>query len=156
MTPKAATLYQLFDASSLQNAERQMKAGERITAGQLADIIAADPGAPRPRWFDALLVKALRGELKLKPGRRKESCLAQFRFAAAAYEYRGVLKGLLADKEGPDPNPKPTTKPKTKRRPDGLPGPCDPAHQRAAEIIIKEWRLAMSWRAFLNRVSSEK
>jgi hypothetical protein len=62
------TLYDLFDATSLQNCERLANTGEIPTADQLADIIAANPGEPLPLRFNELVVKALRRELKQKPG----------------------------------------------------------------------------------------
>jgi hypothetical protein len=138
------TLYDLFDATSLKNCERLLQSDEIPTADLLAGIIAADPGGPRPRWFDELVVKALRGELKQKPGRRKQSFFEQCRFAAAAYDYRRLLAKMpkCAEALGPDRS--------------GGPSLSEPRHEQAAKIAITKWRLHMDWRAFLNRISSEK
>jgi hypothetical protein len=143
------TLYDLFDATSLQNCERLLQSGEIPTADLLAGIIAADPGGPRPRWFDELVVKALRGELKQKPGRRKQSFFEQCRFAAATYDYRRLLAKMPKRAKASGAGGKPASL-------RGRPSLSEPRHERAAKIAIKKWRLHLDWRAFLNRISSDK
>jgi hypothetical protein len=142
------TLYDLFDTISLQNCERQANIGEIPAADQLADIMAANPGEPLPLWFNELVVKALRRELKQKAGRRKESAIEQYRFAAAALDYKCLLSEPLEREKASD------LRVKSSRR-DKQP-PSEPPHVRIAKSVIQNWRLHMSWRAFLNRVSSEK
>jgi hypothetical protein len=141
------SLFDLFDATSLQNCRRLLQNGEIPTSDQLADILEANPTNP-PLWFTDLIAKSLRGELKRKPGRPKDSFLSQCRLAAAKQDYQAWL-GWLARRE------------KTL----GLRGWSilrgkdwwyGPPHERAAKIVIQRWRLHISWRSFLNRVSSEK
>jgi hypothetical protein len=63
--PNNPTLYDLFDACSLQNCERLLNSGEIPTPEQLADIIE-NVREPLPRWFNQLVAKGLRSELKEK------------------------------------------------------------------------------------------
>ncbi|MGY4406860.1 hypothetical protein [Bradyrhizobium sp. USDA 3315] len=142
------TLFDLFEATSLQNCKRLLDAGEIPTSEQLADILSANAHRPLPAWFLDLVAKALRGELKRRAGRPKERLIQQIRFAAATADY-GPHLGWLTKRD----------------RTSGLRGWSllrhqdwwsGPPHERAAKIVIKKWRLPISWRSFLNRISSDK
>jgi hypothetical protein len=141
------TLYDLFDTSSLQNCQRLLQNGEVPTANQLADILEANATNP-PLWFINLIANSLRGELKRKLGRRRESFLSQCQFAAATHEYQTWL-GWLTRREK-------TLGLKGWSILQGKDWWCGPPHERAAKIAIQRWRLHMSWKSFLNKISSEK
>jgi hypothetical protein len=142
-----STLYDLFDNNCLQNCQRLLQNGEVPTPDQLADILEANATNP-PLWFIDLIAKSLRGELRGKPGRRRGSFFSQCQFAAARHDYQIWLSWL-------------TRREQTL----GLKGWSilsdkdwwsGPPHERAAKIAIQRWRLHMSWRSFLNKISSEK
>jgi hypothetical protein len=138
-----SSLYELFEATSLQNCRRLLDDGEIPPPKLLADILEANADRPLPAWFVELVAKSLKGELKRKPGRPKETFFARCQFAAAQHEYLSLLKWLVK-----------------REKTLGLKGwperRTGPPHERAAKIITEQWRLHMSWRSFLNRVSSEK
>ncbi|MCP1834157.1 hypothetical protein J2R76_002494 [Bradyrhizobium sp. USDA 4532] len=143
-----ATLYDLFEATSLQNCKRLLDAGEIPTPQQLADILSANAHQALPAWFLDLVAKGLRGELKRRAGRPKERLIQQIRFAAASADYGAHLSWLIK-----------------RDRSSGLGGWSilrdqdwwsGPPHERAAKIVIRKWRLPISWRSFLNRISSDK
>jgi len=113
----------------------------------LADIIENARG-PLPRWFNQLVAKGLRGELKQRRGRPKESVIKQYRFVAAAFGYKRLLRRMSKCTNASEVEGRSSLRGKQSRR--------EPAHERAAKIVIKKWRLHTSWKAFLNRVSSEK
>ena len=142
------TLYDLFEATSLQNCKRLLDAGEIPTPRQLADILSANAHRPLPVWFSDLVAKSLRGNLKRRAGRPKAPPILEIRYAAATADYRAYLAWL------------------TKRdRTSGLKGWSilrkqdwwsGPPYERAAKIVARKWRLPISWRSFLNRISSDK
>ncbi|WP_338824294.1 hypothetical protein WDM22_16190 [Bradyrhizobium septentrionale] len=142
------TLYDLFEATSLQNCQRLLDAGEIPTSGQLADILEANADQQLPAWFIDLVTKNLRGELKRKAGRRKEPALFFYRLAAAAEDYQSLLRELQEQEL--------TSQSKSLSRIGGKNGSSEPPHERAANITIQRWRLAMSWRAFLNRIAQNR
>src|SRR6185312_10787848 len=96
-----------------------------------------------PPWFVEIVTKSLRGKLKKRAGRPKESWLSEVRFAIARLEYQRVLAWL-----------------QKRELSSGLVGWAavrgkdwwtGPPHERAARIITARWLKHMSWRAFLNR-----
>lgn len=145
---KQTSLYELFEASSLQNCQRLLDNGEIPSPELLAEIVEANVDTPFPAWFIELVAKSLRGELKRKSGRPKESGFAHYRFAAACYEYHSWLNWLT--------NREQTLGLKGWTILRGQDWWAGPPHERAARMIVKKWRLHMSWRSFLNRLSSEK
>jgi hypothetical protein len=142
------SLYELFEATSLQNCQRLLDNGEIPAPELLADILEANAGKPLPAWFIELVAKSLKGELKRKPGRPKETFLARCRFAAAEHEYLSLLNWLVKREKTLGLKGWPILR--------GKEWWAGPPHERAAKIAIEKWRLHMSWRSFLNRVSSEK
>jgi hypothetical protein len=146
--PPQPSLYELFEATSLQNCQRLLDNGEIPAPELLADILEANADRPLPAWFIELVAKSLKGELKRKSGRPRETLFARCRFAAAEHEYLSLLKWLVK-----------------REKTLGLKGWSilrgkewweGPPHERAAKITTEKWRLHMSWRSLLNRVSSEK
>jgi hypothetical protein len=142
------TLFDLFEEQSLHNCQRMLGNGDIPTARQLADVLEANAEKPLPAWFIAVLVKSLRGELKRKAGRRKEPTNSLYRFAAAEYEYRSLLNWLT--------NPTKSLDLEGWSIPPGFDRSSGPPHELAARTVIERRRLHMSWRSFLNRVSSQK
>ena len=142
------SLYELFETTSLQNCQRLLDNGEIPAPKLLADILEANADRPLPAWFIELVSKSLKGELKRRPGRPKETFFARCRFAAAEHEYLALLKWLVKREK--------TLGLKGWSILRGKEWWAGPAHERAAKIITERWRLHMSWRSFLNRVSSEK
>lgn len=143
---KHPSLYDLFDATSLLNLERSIAEGKVPTAAELAAVLEANSERPLPPWFVAMVVKSLRGELKMPRGRPKESFFSETRFKIAKWEYPLYL-AWLQKREGSS----------------GLEGWsavrgkdwwAGPPHERAARIVTARWLKHVTWRAFLNRVSS--
>jgi hypothetical protein len=143
---KPPTLYDLYHPTSLLNLERSIAEGKIPTAAELATILEANSEKPLPPWFVATVVKSLRGELKKRRGRPKESALSAIRYALAEAKYLRYLTWL-----------------QKRQRSFGLEGWSavrgkdwwsGPPHERAARIVTQQWLKHMSWRAFLNRISS--
>jgi hypothetical protein len=139
-------LYDTFAATSLHRWERLVKDGEIPSPQQLADIIDANADKQLPAWFLDLVGKSLRGKLRGKPGRPKQNALSQIRFAVAQAEYPKLLRWL-----------------KNREHQSGLKGWSvlqgqqwwsGPPHERAARIVTARWLRHMSWKSFLNRLSS--
>jgi hypothetical protein len=139
-------LYDMFDATSLHRLERLVKDGEIPSAKQLADILKANADKQLPGWFLDIVGKSLRRQLRGKPGRPKQNALSQIRFAVAQGEYPKLLRWL-----------------KNREQRSGLKGWSGlhgqhwwsgPPHERAAKIVTARWLRHMSWKSFLNRVSS--
>jgi hypothetical protein len=143
---KVPSLYDLYGPTSLVNLERSIADGKMPTGPEIAAILEANSDEPLPPWFITIVVKSLRGELKKRPGRPKESSLAELRFAIASWKYPRYLAWL-----------------QKRQRSSGLDGWAavrgkdwwtGPPHERAARIVTKQWLKHMSWNAFLNRISS--
>jgi hypothetical protein len=141
------SLFDLYGPTSLLNLERSVGEGKIPSAGELASVLEANSDRPLPPWFVAMLVKSLRGELRRRPGRPKQSFLADTSFEVAQWKYHRCLAWL-----------------QKRERSSGLKGWAavrgkdwwnGPPHERAARIITERWLTHMSWRAFLNRVSSQ-
>ena len=140
-------LYDLYDPTSLIYLERSIGEGKIPNREELAAVLEANSERPLPPWFVATLIMSLRGELKKRPGRPKASAIAEIRFALANWKYpryhvwlqkRQVSSGLKGWS--------------AVRGKDWWAGP---PHERAARIVTARWLKHMSWRAFLNRVSSQ-
>ena len=140
------SLYDLYGPTSLLNLQRSITEGKIPTAAELADILEANSEKPLPPWFAAILVKSLRGKLKRRRGRPKESFLSETSFEIAKWKYSLYLAWL-----------------QKRERSYGLEGWsavrgkdwwAGPPHERAARIVTARWLKHMSWRAFLNRPSS--
>ena len=117
------------------------------TAPELAAILEANSEKPLPPWFIAIVVKSLRGELKKRPGRPKDNVHCQ-RFVShwRRRKYQRYLEWL-----------------QKRQRSSGLGGWSavrgqdwwdGPPYERAARIVTARWLKHMSWKAFLNRISS--
>jgi hypothetical protein len=143
---KLQSVYDLYGPTSLLNLENSIAEGKTPTAAELAAVLEANSEKPLPQWFLAMVVSGLRGELKKKRGRPKDSALSEIRFAIAQSKYRRYLAWL-----------------RKRERSFGLEGwPAirgkdwwsGPPHERAARIVTARWLKHMSWRAFSNRRSS--
>jgi hypothetical protein len=143
---KTPSLYDLYGPTSLISLERSIAEGKIPTATELAAVLEANSEKPLPPWFTAIVLKSLRGELKKKAGRPKESILSEFRFAVAEWKYSAYLAWL-----------------RKRERSTGLEGWSavrgkdwwtGPPHERAARIVTARWLRHMNWKTFLNRVSS--
>jgi hypothetical protein len=141
------SLFDLYGPTSLLNLERSIADGKIPTAAELANVLDANSERPLPAWFIAILVKSLRGELKRRRGRPKDSYLSDTRFELAKWKYELYL-GWLQKREASS----------------GLEGWSavrgkdwwtGSPHERASRIVTARWLKHMSWRAFLNRVSSQ-
>jgi len=144
--PKRESVYDLYGPTSLLNLERSIAEGKIPTAAELAAVLEANFEKPLPQWFLAMVVAGLRGDLKKKRGRPKDGALSEIRFAIAKAKYPRYL-AWLRKREGSS----------------GLEGWLavrgkdwwtGPPHERAARIVTERWLRQMSWRAFLNRLSS--
>jgi hypothetical protein len=140
------SVYDLYGPQGLLNLERSLAEGRTPTAAELAAVLEANSGGMLPQWFLAIVASALRGELKKKRGRPKESSLPGIRFKIAKAQYPLYLAWLIK-REGSS----------------GLEGWSavrgkdwwiGPPHERAARIVTARWLKHMSWRSFLNRRSS--
>jgi hypothetical protein len=143
---KLQSVYDLYGPTSLLNLEKSIAEGKIPTAAELAAVLEANSEKPLPPWFIAAVVKSLRGELKKQPGRPKAGTLSEIRFALAKARYPLYLAWL-----------------QKRERLFGLEGWsavrgkdwwAGPPHERAARIVTQRWLKHMSWRAFLNRISS--
>jgi len=143
-----SNIYDLFDGTSLQRWERLVREGQIPSKEQLAEIIEANSDKPLPIWFVEVVAKSLRGELRQRPGRPKQSALSQFCFAVAEIRYHQILSWL-----------------KKREQSCGLKGWAilqktdwwqGPPHERAAKIVTARWLRHISWKSFLNRVSSQQ
>jgi hypothetical protein len=142
------SLYDLFDANSLIRWKRLVSEGKLPTSEELAEIIEANASEPLPPWFIELVAKDLRGKLKRRGGRPKQHPLLQMRFAVVQAEFSRLLRWL-----------------RKRERTMGLGGWSilqqndwwqGPPHERAARMVTARWSRHMSWRSFLNRVSSQQ
>jgi hypothetical protein len=143
---KLQSAYDLFGPTSLLNLERSIAEGRIPTAAELAAVLEANSEDPLPQWFLALVVTGLRGELKKKRGRPKESILSEISFVLAKAKYRRYLAWLRKREGSSGLEGWPAVRGK-----DWWTGP---PHERAARIVTQRWVRQMSWRAFLNRLSS--
>src|SRR5258707_6995361 len=143
---ETSSLYDLYGPTSLVNLERSIGEGKIPTAAELADILEANSDSPLPSWFIAMVVTSLRGELKRRRGRPEASFLSETCFEIAKWKYPLYLAWLQKREDS-----------------SGLEGWsavrgqewwAGPPHERAARIVAKQWLKHMSWRAFLNRISS--
>jgi hypothetical protein len=145
---KIQNIYDLFGPTSFSNWERLIADGKMPTNAELADILEANCEDPLPPWFIETVVKSLRGELRRKPGRPKEGALLQIRFQIAKAKYPRYRKWLKKRKRVSGLNGWPAVRKKDWWQ--GSPG------ERAARIVTERWlRRRMTWRAFLNRISSQ-
>jgi len=145
---KLPSVYDLYGQTSLLNLERSLAAEGIPTPAELAAILEANSDKPLPAWFLELIIKSLRGKLRQKRGRPKDSALSGIRFAIAKAKYARYLGWL-----------------QKRQRSFGLEGWSavrgkdwwsGTPHERAARIVTQRWLKHMSWRAFLNRVSSSE
>jgi hypothetical protein len=141
-------LYDLFGPTSLKRWERLISQGELPTNQQLAEIVEANAGTPLPSWLIELVAKGLRGELKQRPGRPKQSAISKIQFALAESRYSRVLRWLQKREQKCGPGGWSIL-----RGQDWWQGP---PHERAARIVTARWLRHMTWRTFLNKLSSQK
>jgi hypothetical protein len=144
---KTQNIYDLFGPTSLSRWERLIADGKTPTKIELADILEANREEPLPPWFIETVVKSLRGELIRRPGRPKEGALLQIRFQLAKAKYPLYHEWLKKRKRVSGLNGWPAVRKKHWWQ--------GPPHERAARIVTGRWPNKMSWRAFLNRVSSQ-
>jgi hypothetical protein len=139
-------IYDLYGPTSLLNLERSIADGKIPTGPEIAAILEANSDKPLPPWFIEIVIKSLRGELKKRAGRPKESSLAEIRFAIARWKYPRYLAWLQKRQRSSGLDGWPAVRGK-----DWWTGP---PHERAARIVTEQWVKHMSWKAFLNRISS--
>jgi hypothetical protein len=141
-----ANLFDLFGPTSLQHWERLVGDGEVPSKLELADILEANSDKQLPAWFVEIVAKSLRGTLKKRPGRPKQSTLSQIRFEVAKYKYHRVLSWLQKRERSCGSKGLSILRGKV----------CwsGPPHERAAKMVTAKWLTHMDWRSFLNRVSS--
>ena len=145
--PKPPNVYELFGSTTLLNLERSIEAGQIPTAAELAAVLEANSDKPLPPWFAAILAKSLRGKLHKRSGRPKQyDFFAVASFAVAKSEYPRYLTWLQKRERSCGLVGWPVI-----REQDWWTG--EP-HQRAARIVTARWLKHMSWRAFLNKISS--
>jgi len=142
------SIFDLFCDTSLTRWERLICEGELPSKEQLAGILEANTDKPLPAWLIELAVKGLRGELKGRAGRPKQSVLSEIRFSLAASKYLRILRRLQKREQtcGLDGW-------SILREKDWWQGP---PHERAARIVTARWLRHISWRTFLNRLSSQQ
>ena len=142
------SIFDLFCDTSLTRWERLIGEGELPSKEQLADILEANASKPLPAWLIELAAKGLRGELKGRGGRPKQDALSEIRFSVAASQYSRVHRWV-----------------QKRQQTIGLDGWSilrgkdwwqGPPHERAARIVTARWLRRISWRTFLNRLSSQK
>jgi hypothetical protein len=141
-------LYDLFGPTSLKRWERLVSEGELPTNHQLAEIVEANAGDPLPGWLIELVAKGLRGELKQRAGRPKQNALSEMRFTVAKFQYSRVLRWLQKREQKYDLRGWSIL-----RGQDWWQGA---PHERAARIVTARWLRHMTWRTFLNKVSSQQ
>jgi hypothetical protein len=141
-------LYDLFGPTSLKRWERLVSEGELPTNQQLAEIVEANAGHPLPSWLIELVAKGLRGELKQRAGRPKQSALSEMQFTVAKFQYSRVLQWLQKREQTYDLRGWSIL-----RGQDWWQGA---PHERAARIVTARWLRHMTWRTFLNKVSSQQ
>lgn len=146
MMSKVPNLYDLYGPTSLINLERSIADGKTPTGPEIAAILEANSDEQLPPWFIEIVVKSLRGELKKRAGRPKESWLSEIRFAIARGKYQRYLEWLQKRQRSSGLGGWPAVRGK-----DWWTGP---PHERAARIVTERWLKHMSWQAFLNRISS--
>jgi hypothetical protein len=144
---KNPSLYELYSPTSLLNLERSIAEGKAPTAGGLASVLEANSEGPLPPWFVETLVKSLRGELKKRPGRPRAGALSGIRLALAKAKYQDYLAWLQKRERSCGLEGWPAVR--------GNDWWAGPPHERAARIVTARWLKHMSWRAFLNRLSSQ-
>jgi len=142
------SIFDLFCDTSLMRWERLIGEGELPSKEQLADILEANAGKPLPGWIIELAAKGLRGELKRRAGRPKQNALSKMLFSALESKYSRVLRWLQKREQtcGLDGW-------SILQKKDWWQGP---PHERAARIVTARWLRHISWRTFLNRLSSQK
>lgn len=143
---KIQNIYDLFGPTSFWNWERLIADGKIPTNVELAAILEANREEPLPPWFIEIVVMSLRGELRRKPGRPKDGALLRIRFQLAKTKYLRYFEWLKKRKRVSGLNGWPAVRGKHWWQ--------GPPHERAARIVTKRWLRQMSWRAFLNKVSS--
>lgn len=146
MMPPAVSIYDLFDKRGFRYWEREISQGRLPTSTEFADLLEANRDTELPSWLTA--IRDHPEVLKRRTGRPRNSALKQIRLQLAIEKYPRYLHWL-----------------KNRERSLGLSGwpyVCarswwaGPPHERAARMAIARWLRHMSWRAFLNRISSEK
>ena len=75
--------------------ERSIAKGKTPTGRGDRRVLEANSDGPLPPWFVEIVVKSLRGEIKKRAGRPKESWLSEIRFEIAKWKYPS-LSGMVA------------------------------------------------------------
>lgn len=68
--PRAGEPYAQFDPTTWSVLATRLRSGEHVGPGELVDALEANAGYPIPDELRAYFVKALRGKVKEKRGRR--------------------------------------------------------------------------------------
>ncbi|SDH21424.1 hypothetical protein SAMN05216338_1006198 [Bradyrhizobium sp. Rc2d] len=145
--PDEPTLYDLFDETSFRYWELQLQEGREPSLKQLVALIEANADQAFRSSLRPVLIKGLRGELKVKRGRPARDSHQQTRLWLAKCDYHGSLAEQREAREArPGVNHKPASKG----------GVHIPTHERVAEEVLRRWRLPMTVRSFLNEIASQK
>ena len=143
------TLFEMFGADAdLAIWEARIKNGTRPTREQLKHLLLQNRDRPLPSWLLDVVILAIDGELRAKPGRRRQSPLKAIQWAWAAAEYESTLAWLQRREAHGRLSGWPLWQ--------GKHWWIGPPHERAARIVIARLNLHLDWRSFLNRVSSQK
>jgi hypothetical protein len=142
-------LFQLFGSDTeLRGWEERIQQGQLPTRDQLKAVLLANQHQPLPDWLLDVVIMGIEGRLKGTRGRRRRTPLATIRWALAKAKYEDVL--LWLQQRGKSSGLEGWSLLQGKHWWDGSP------HERAARIVIARLNLRMDWRAFLNRISSDK
>ncbi|MGY4626678.1 hypothetical protein [Bradyrhizobium sp. USDA 4486] len=147
MTDPQPTLYEIFDETNLEFWRPRIESGIMPDSEQLAALLDQNWAKPLPSWLRPVVLQAVRGKLKAKRGRPARSLYYQVCLSAAIAQYERLLKQAVRARKGANRAGAVKT-PKGRTR--------EPLHERLAEQVVSEWKLPISWKSFLNEISSRK
>lgn len=136
------SLFDLFDPSYIPCAVRMITAGESISREDLADLIVASAGQPRPAIIDLHIAEHLSGKVRAKPGPKRRD--EEFIISLADSVYREALALLQAEEV--DWNEAPLSP--ALQNFDGTP------HERAAEVVRALFFRHISIRSVQNKLAA--
>jgi hypothetical protein len=143
---KIPNLYDLYSPTSLLNLQRSIGEGKVPTGREIAAVLEANSGELLPPWFLGIVAKCLRGELKRKKGRPKKDWQAETCFEIAKWKYPAYVAWLQKRQSRSGLKGWPAV--------EGKDWWTGPPYERAARILTQRWLKHVTWRSFLNRVSS--
>lgn len=133
--------YYLFDPDSIGWLKRLHEKDESVSKADVIRLLEADPDHANDPLLQQYVLKALKGELKGKPGRQTTSIVQGVRFLMAQDEYERLLARINGRRKN--------VKGARTKYPNEL-------SIRLADAVARKWRLRCSGRSFLNRISLTK